>query len=74
MDFKEYMNRMILLVKISMLPIDDINAQIGLLRLRDICQYEPCLQNIKEKFLVKKAGNFSYGRSFLTLKKTRDDK
>lgn len=69
MDFKDYINRMLLIIKISKLPIDDINAEIGFLRLQNIDYYEPCLQYIKEKFLRKEAVNLSYKRNFLSNKK-----
>ena len=47
MDFKDYIKNMLLIVKISALPIDDINAEVGFLRLQNICLYEPCLQYTK---------------------------
>ena len=63
MDYKDYMKRMLLVVKISELPIDDINAEIGFLRLQNICYYEPCLQYVREKYLRKTRKGLSYKKN-----------
>jgi len=51
MDFIDYIERSLLILKIYDLPLDDINAKVGFLRLQKICLYKSCLQYVIEKFL-----------------------
>jgi hypothetical protein len=49
MDFVEYLGELLLIMKTSKAPINEMNVYIGLLRLQDIELYEPCLQYAREK-------------------------
>jgi hypothetical protein len=54
MDIKDYIRKLLLILKTSEIPIDEINFKVGFLRLQNIYYYEPCLQFVREKFLRKK--------------------
>ncbi len=63
MDLKDYIQELLLIMKVSEIPINEINAKVGLLRLQDICLYEPCLQYAREKFLRKTKKSLGYKRT-----------
>ena len=49
MRFKEYITHLLTIRNISDYPIEDINENVGLLRLQDIQLYEPYIMNFMEK-------------------------
>ncbi len=49
MELKDYLKELFLIYKISRLPLEEINANVGYLRLLDISLYEPCLLNYERE-------------------------